>query len=82
MEQNTKLCAISLNPPYPYIYIYLPSSILVPDGGFGGAENIVTSMTVPRSDGDEIGKDNAGRAEGVLEFVVFKLIYYLLVSSI
>ena len=58
-----------------YIYIWLPSSILVPDGGLGGAENIVTSMTVPRSDGDETGKDNSDRAEGVLESVGFKHIY-------
>ena len=81
MEQNTKLCVISLSPPFPYIYIQLPSSNLVPDGGFGRAANIVTSMTVARSDGDEIGKDNSSRAEGVLEFVGFKHIYYLLVTS-
>ena len=32
---------------------------------------MVTSSTVPRSEG-ETGKDNSGRAEGVLESVGFK----------
>lgn len=43
--------------------------------GLAGQRILVTSMTVPRSDGDETGKDNSGRAEGVLESVGFKHIY-------
>ena len=49
--------------------------------GLAGQRILVTSMTVPRSDGDETGKDNSGRAEGVLESVGFKHIYKLLVTS-
>ena len=65
---------------YIYIYIereresYLPQS-LYPVEGLAGQRILVTSMTVPRSDGDETGKDNSGRAEGVLESVGFKHIY-------
>ena len=59
---------------YIYIYSYLPQS-LYPMEGLAGQRILVTSMTVPRSDGDETGKDNSGRAEGVLESVGFKHIY-------
>ena len=48
----------------------------------GGAENNVSSTTVPMSDGEtkETGKDNYGRDDGVLESVGLKQIYQLLVS--
>ena len=54
----------------------------MPDGGLGGAENIVISTTVPRSEGafsegdaEETGEDNSGRADGVFESAGFKHIY-------
>ena len=48
----------------------------------GGADNKVSSTTVPKSDGsaEETGKDNSGREDGVLESVGLKHIYQLLVS--
>ena len=48
----------------------------------GGAENKLTSTTVPKSDGDaeQTGKDNSGREYDVLESIGLKQIYQLLVS--
>ena len=56
---------------YMFSLLQLPSSLLVPDRRLGRAENIVTSSTVPRSEG-ETGKDNSSRADSILKSVGFK----------
>ena len=49
----------------------------MPDGGLGGAENIVTSTTILRSEGDaeETCEENSGGVDGVFQAVGFKHIY-------